>query len=442
MKKTTFKNLALLFSLIASFGVTSAQEIFDLNKCITTGLERNFSILVARNNEEIAKANYTRGNAGYLPTITTNNSLGGNLNKINQNFADGGKASHDITHNSSGTLGVSLNMDIFRGFSVQTTYQKLNELQQLGELKTQVQIENMTANIVSEYYRYIQQVGIYHNLKYAVSFSRERARIDEERYLLGSFSKLELLQSMVYLNADSSIYEQQSEALRASQVRMNELMALENLGTDFAPFDSAIAINADLKFEDLLESTLRHNSNLLIAAKNQVISEMDYKIIAARAYPYVTASTGYGYNYNRYGNSSVKSQHAQGLNYGVSVGMSIYDGNNRKREKNNALLEIESRKYVYQEVEQAVRADLLTIYFAYENNLRLLKLEQQNLEVARENLEIAMERYKLGNLSGIDLREVQKSLLDAEQRLLSVKFLAKLAEISLLQISGRIMEYI
>jgi outer membrane protein TolC len=52
-----------------------------------------------------------------------------------------------------------------------------------------------------------------------------------------------------------------------------------------------------------------------------------------------------------------------------------------------------------------------------------------------------MERYKLGSLSGIDLREVQKSLLDARESLLSVQYQTKIAEISLLLISGRIMDY-
>jgi outer membrane protein TolC len=68
-------------------------------------------------------------------------------------------------------------------------------------------------------------------------------------------------------------------------------------------------------------------------------------------------------------------------------------------------------------------------------------LETQNLQTASENLVIAMERYKLGSLSGIELREVQKSLLDARESLFSVEFQAKLAEISLLLISGRIMDY-
>jgi len=47
----------------------------------------------------------------------------------------------------------------------------------------------------------------------------------------------------------------------------------------------------------------------------------------------------------------------------------------------------------------------------------------------------------LGNLSGIEMREAQKSLLDAEESLLQVEYDIKICEISLLQISGRILKY-
>ena len=88
-----------------------------------------------------------------------------------------------------------------------------------------------------------------------------------------------------------------------------------------------------------------------------------------------------------------------------------------------------------------MKADLLTIYSAYSNYLRLISLEEQNFRTATENLDIALERYRLGSLSGIDLREVQKSLLDARERVISAHYQAKLAEISLMLISGRIMNY-
>ncbi len=260
--------------------------------------------------------------------------------------------------------------------------------------------------------------------------------------MLGSASKVEFLQSMVYLNADSSRYSRQKEILHNSQVKLNELMASENLGQKLILKDSLIKIREDLLYDDLLENTLDYNTGLKIAAKNQIISELDYKIIKSRSYPYLTMSTGYGYNYNKYGTGTLLNQDVHGLNYGFTLGFDIFDGFNRSREKNNALIVIENKKIQYNEIEQEVTADLLTIYYAYENNLRLLRLEEQNLEVARENLEIALERYKLGSLSGIELREVQKSLLDAEERLILVKYQTKLAEISLLQISGRIMEYI
>ena len=67
-------------------------------------------------------------------------------------------------------------------------------------------------------------------------------------------------------------------------------------------------------------------------------------------------------------------------------------------------------------------------------------MERENVSHAQENYEIAIERYKLGDLSGIELREAQNSLLEAEERLVEAQYLTKLCEISLLEISGKITE--
>ncbi|MDD4729690.1 MAG: TolC family protein, partial [Dysgonamonadaceae bacterium] len=59
-----------------------------------------------------------------------------------------------------------------------------------------------------------------------------------------------------------------------------------------------------------------------------------------------------------------------------------------------------------------------------------------------ENYEIAIERYKLGDLAGIRLREAQNSLLEAEERLVTAQFNIKINEISLKQISGMVTDYL
>lgn len=433
--------LSLSFILLSIIVPSQAQVVYEMKECIKIGLERNFSLLITKNNEIISKNNFTIGNAGYLPSLDLSSRHTGTINDVKRNLTDGTQTVSEGEHNTATAGAVSLGLTIFDGFSVNTTYKKLGELRQIGELNSQMAIENLIADIISGYVNYIQQVQLYKNLNYAVTLSKERLRIDEDRYLLGSSSKLQVLQSRVYLNSDSSRLSKQHEIVRAAQIRLNELMAVEDIGVRFESKDTSISIIQDLIYENLLEETLIKNTSLLIASKNKIISDYDRKLVMARSYPYLTANSGYSYTLNSYSASTTRSQITNGLNYGVTLGFNIFDGLNQQRSIRNSVIDVQNKELKYKEVEQGVRADLLTVYSAYSNYLRLITLEQQNLETATENLEIAMERYKLGNLSGIDLREVQKSLLDARESLLSVQYQAKLAEISLLMISGRIMEY-
>jgi len=435
------KLLSFSILLILSIIQTNGQPVYGLKDCIGTGLEKNFSILISRNSETIADNNYTLGNAGYLPSLDVTSRYSGTLNNTTQNLTDGTQNINNGVHNTATNAGIVLGWTIFNGFSVQTTYKKLNELKNLGSLKTQLEVETLIADIVAGYYNYIDQVQMLNNLKYAVTLSKERLRIDEDRYLLGSSSKLQLLQSRVYLNADSSNLSKQYEIVRAAQIRLNELMAAENLDTQFISEDTSILVNNSLLYEKLLEETLSGNTSLSIAAKNKIVSEYDYKLVASRTYPYLNLSTGYNYNFNTYQASTYSNQTSNGMNYGLTLGVTLFDGFNQRRNIANSSLELKNKELQYLEIEQEVKADLITIYNAYSNNLRLIKLEEQNLNTATENLYIALERYKLGSLSGIDLREVQKSLLDAKERLLSIQFQTKLAEVSLQLISGNIMEY-
>lgn len=444
MKRSWPKRLNYTIAIVLFlFGqhVLAQTERYELQKYIETGLEQNFSLQVIKNRGTVAENNYTPGNAGMLPIITSTNRFGGTVNSTTQNATDGTETVTNGIHNTTGSAALNLGMTLFRGFQVRYTYNKLGKQVELSGLNSQMAIENLVAQLVAEYNNFIQQQILYNNLRYAVSLSRERVRIDEQRYNLGSASKVEWLQSRVYLNADSSRYARQKEVLRSSQIKLNELMAISDIGREIVPVDTLIQIDENLSYDALLAQTLELNTSLQIARKNQEITDLDAKIIESRSYPYLNLNTGYGYNYYGYEASALRNQHVRGFNYGLTLGVDLYDGNNKRRERTNARIETENRQLQLREVEQQVKADLLSLFYAYENNLRLLRLEEQNLNVARENLEIALERYKLGSLAGLELREVQKSLLDAEERLNSVRYQTKVAEISLLQISGRVMEY-
>lgn len=436
------KRIISLFLIAALSAVTAfAQEVFDLRRCIETGLEKNYSIRMIRNEQTISSNNATAGNAGYLPTVDMNGGFSAAINDTRNKLTDGTTEKTNGVNTETANVGLNVNWTVFDGFGIQATYETLKELRQLGELNTRITIEDFVASLSAEYYNLIRQKTRLQNLKATLALSKERLRIVEERYYIGSMSRLDLQQAQVDFNADSSNVLNQLETLHRSGVQLNVLMALDNVEERIQLKDSLIVPNIFLDEAELWSSTLSSNVSLQIAQKNVLLTELDYKKARSRNYPYVKLNAGYGYTANWYEIGATDLQQRLGLNYGVTVGFTLFDGFNRRREQRNARLQIENRNLHLQEMDLSLRADMSNLWMAYENNLNLWSLEKENLIAAQENYSIAIERYKLGDLSGIELREAQNSLLNAEERRSIAEYSTKICEISLLQLSGQLLEY-
>jgi outer membrane protein TolC len=437
-----------LFALLPLLHLTAlplvAQYVYDLKRVIETRQEHNYDIRIVRNEQQASDNNATLGNAGLLPTLDASAGYNGSLSTIDQTLADGADRTYSNLLNQGANLGLNLSWTAFDGFQMQTQYTRLQEFQRIGELNTRLALENLISSLTAEYYNYVRQKLRLKNLKYAVSLSKERLRIVEARYNIGSMSRLDLQQARVDFNADSSSLIKQYEIVNTSSIALNQLMALDNVQQKLPICDTLIATDKHLNETALWQNTQTANARLLLAEKNKTLSHLDLQTIHSRDYPYLRLNAGYGYNLNLYDtkNSTLRHQHALGFTYGFTLGYNLFDGHDRSREKKNARLAIENRHLEYQRLSLSLKADFADIWMAYRNNFELTSLEAENLEAARENYEIAMERYRLGDLSGIELREAQNSLLGAEERLLEAQYNTKLCEISLLQISGQIFAYL
>ncbi len=436
MKKILF----LIISVLPHF--IFAQHVYDLKYCIEKGLEQNYEIRIIKNTQQISDNNRSIGNAGFLPTLDLTAGYSGTLNNETDKPTDADVIKNDNVNNQQLNAGVSLNWMIFDGFNVQTNYKKLKELQNVGELNTRLTTENFIANISAEYYNYVQQNIRLKNLQSAVKLSKERLRIVEARYSIGSMSRLDLQQAKVDFNADSSKLMRQQEVLFTSMIKLNQLMAIEEVESPLLISDTLISFNALLNKEDAWEETKKSNTFLLLSEKEKSLSVLDLKTAQSKNYPYLKVNGGYGFNQNRYDLSGYEYQNTLGFNYGVTLGFNLFNGMNRPREQKNAKITIQNKELEYNQLLLSLKSDFSNIWMAYQNNIGLTSLEQENLQNAIENYDIAMERYKLGNLSGIELREAQNSLLEAEERLVTAEYNTKLCEISLLQISGQVSKYL
>lgn len=435
------KRLLTLFA-IAAVAIGSNAQTYTLSQCLKKGLENNYSLRITRNEEQVAHNNATLSNAGYMPTVDLaagyNGSLDSNISKMRETGETEG------TSNSFGntvSAGIDINWTIFDGFKTSTTYKQLKEMEKMGEIETRLAIEDFIAGLTAEYYNFLQQRLRLNNYYNAVLLSKERLRIVEERYNIGSFSRLDYQQAKVDFNADSAQYIKQQEVVITSRIALNEMMAIDQVYTPITTVETTIEVDSTLDFTHLWNRMLENNASLLIVDHSNAITRLDYKKVLSRNYPYLKLNAGYDYTFNSYNKGAYIHRNGWGGNASVTIGFNLWDGN-RRREKRNAKIAIENAKLQRDQLVLSLKADLGNMWQAYRNNLQLLNLEKLNVVTARENHDIAKERYMLGDLSGIEMREAQQSLLQAEERLLSVEYDTKICEISLLLISGEIGSYL
>ena len=413
----------------------------SLQECLEKGLNKNYSLRIVRNEEQMATNNATMENAGLLPSVSLSAGYSGSAYGNNTTARDGGVANNRGVYDDGIDAGIDVSWTLFDGFKTVANYDRLRELSLLSSTQTRLAVEDYMAELTAEYYNFVQQRQRLRNYVSAVELSRERLRIVYERWMIGSLSRLDLLQARVDFNADSAQCLKQRELLASSRIRLHELMASDSLDVNFTTLEDDIDLLVLPTFDSLWVQTKETNASMIMASHNRTLADIELRSVRSRNYPYVKLNGGYGYRTNHYGAGTTLRRNQWGGDVGVSVGFNLYDGH-RRSEQRNALLKVKNAELEEYDLTLALYTDLADLWQAYENNRMLLALEKENVVAARENYDIAHERYLLGDLSGIEMREAQKSLLDAEERILVAEYNTKVCEISLLQISGGITEYL
>ena len=386
--------LTLAFAALAATAQPQTDSLtVTLHQCINRGLKNNYEIQIVRLDEEVAENNVTLANAGALPTV---NATAGYTGDLSSTETKQGGVTNRNTNQLAHTMRAQVAADwmLFDGFKIQTNYKRLKELRRKSEVQTRVAIEDFVAESATAYFNVVRQRLRMKNLRESLELSRERLRIVSERYKIGSASRLDLRSAEVDFNADSAQVLSQHEALITSYVDLQELMGAAAQYKDgygfyiINPTDTAINLIKTISVDTLAQAMLRSNARLIAAASSERLSELDYKAVQSRDYPYVKLAANYGYNYNHQPQTPSMQRHEWGGQLGVTVGMKIFDGQ-RKRERQNALIAIEQARLATADLELNLRAQLERLWKSYINNHQLLGLAQENLRAAEEQYEAA-----------------------------------------------------
>lgn len=414
-----------------------SQKPLTLSAAIEIGLKNNYSILLETNQAQIDKNNNTIGNAGFLPTLNLNVTQSNTLANTHQEQASG--AVKDVSNAKTSNLnaGAALNWTVFDGMNMFVTKKMLNVLEDLGQNGTRIVIEGTVSDITLTYYGIIQLGKLVRVAQDAVNLSLQRKTIAAAKVSLGAGSQLMLLQSTVDLNADSTRLIQNKTALANLHVDLNRLLA-RDVSEPFSILDT-IKLNKPVKYDTLVRKALNQNSQLNAARLNQEISRLGIKEAQSDRYPTLNLTAGYNYGTLNSQTGFLQYNQSYGPSYGFNITYNLFNGFNVSRAIKNAKVIMNSGDLALEDTEQMLKAELLKLYNLHTSNLEVVKMQLSNVLVARENVDIAFEKYKLGSINDIELREIQKKFIDAEYELISAQFEAKKAELELSRLSGDLL---
>jgi outer membrane protein TolC len=185
------------------------------------------------------------------------------------------------------------------------------------------------------------------------------------------------------------------------------------------------------------------NPSLLLASKQIDVARYQLREAKAERWPQLNLTTNY--NFNRLDNIAVVNpfqplfSRNNGLNMGISTSIPLFNQFTAKRTIRAATLSLQNRQLVFDQQRNQVDLQLVQAYNEYAAQQKALALEEENIALAKENVDIVLEVYRLNATTLLQLKEAQKSLQDAQTRLIQARFLTKRAETELLRIKGDLL---
>lgn len=416
-----------------------AQELLSIEEAVKITLENNFDIRLATSNLDISKISVSPGFAGMLPRVAATGSINNSIQNISQTRSDGTQT--DVSNGKSNSLsyGVGLNWTLFDGFQMFARYDKLKELEKLGETQLQFTILNRVSDVMITYYDLIQQQQQLSALDSTKVISQQRVTLAENRFKIGKASKLEVLNAQVDLNTDKTLYIKQRDLYVNRKIRLNEMMA-RDAKIDFKVAEDVL-VTKNLMLSDLETLAKSQNPDLQAQIINKRIAELDLKQTKGKRYPTISANTGYNFGNSESSLGFSTKNNSYGWNYGFSVSIGIFNGSIQNRNEQIAQLQLKNSELAIEQQTELLQSQLNTTYQTYLTNISLIELETSNLKIAKQNMDITLAKYRIGTIPTIEFRAAQQNYINALLRLNEAKYHAKLSEITLRQLAGNLSLY-
>jgi len=412
-----------------------AQKL-TLQDAVALALNKNFQIQIARNEAEIAHKQNSAGAAGMLPSVALNASDNPSVTTIKQELSNGTTIEKANAFSNSLNANVTLGYTLFDGMRMFATRKRLQELEKMGQNRLKSQIQNTVSNVIQRYSYLSSQQSFMAVVNQLLRISEERYKLIEVRLTAGLANNTDLYLAQLDLDTRRQNVISQQTLIKNAYTDLNVL--IDYPADSVYTVDEAIATNNGLQ-KQKLDSSFANNPELLIAENQVNIALQSQKEFQSVRLPLIRLNTAYGYNLQQSQGGFTLLNENYGPSAGISFTMPLYNGNVNVNNIAIAKLQSKNAQLYQQQTTLTMRGSFEQAWQRYQNTLVQVSNDEKSVKTAEEYMKLMEQRYKLGQSTVIDYREAQRSYEETNYRLISNRYILKIAETDLLRLTGALV---
>lgn len=451
--------LILLVSILFMGGLSlSAQEAWDLKRCVDYALQNNIQIKQSALSVESSQSNLNQSKLNRYPNLSANVNFSDNIGYVNDPFTN----EFSNTNIRSGNVSLTSGVNLFSGFQTTNTI-KRNEVNMAASQMDQAQVQNnITLLVVNGY------LNILFNLELKKSSEAQLTTITERRVRTQKLVDAGTQPVAALLDLDSQVATEElnliniQNQLSLAYLNLQQLLTLEpSASFDIDRPESLSLPNYDLgssRVNDIYRAALSNQPNIRAAELRITAAEYNEQIANAGRMPslFLQANVFTGYSSARrqvtgsktvtdtlnvrflgqsesifadrtafdFGKYPLLNQLLEQVNLSIGAGLNIPIFSRGSNINQMQLADIQKRNASYnsdlvkQQLKQTIQQSSLDVasskatYDATEKQVRALQMTFQNSE----------KQFNLGVINSVDYLLAKNNLIRAQNDQVRTKY--------------------
>lgn len=440
MKPKEIKLRVLLVFVLTGLCSVYGQEYEVLTKdqAMAQMLSENFGIQMAQNEKLQAENNASVLNSGYLPGVAVTSGASYDLQDQEVTFRDGSLNVVDGAETKRLNAALNINYTIFDGMGRYYNYQRLKQAEKLSGLQVRATVESTLLQLFTVYFELARLTENQTVLKQVLDNTQDRLTRANYGFDYGQNTKLDVLNAEVDMVNDSIALNNNAQQL-ANTRRDLAVLLNDDLNKIFT-VDTSVTFLDELSLANMQNQASTENVRVLIAESNKQLSVFGVKFQRSLELPRLGLTGAYGWNEGIFPATGFATKNiSSGFSAGLQLSWNIFDGGSNRTAFKNSRINLENQELALEEIKAQVQRDVANAYGDFLNRKRALELLDRSIITAQNNYDRSVDRYRLGQLTSLELRQAQINLLNAKMNANMAKYQAKLSELTYLQACGQLL---